>query len=479
MSNGQYDQFTQNHIQFQSTAHNSPNFLVWHCAMLRELEKQLQAVDPTVCLHYWAWDVDSQAPEAAAVWAADAYGGSRASNGCVSFPWAPTTWQPTNPNRHCLRRDWSGSSSSLGAFATPELINSLITRSNSYESFRQPFESTPHGQPHVSIGGDMATMGSPNDPIFYGHHVNVDRWYAQWQSAKGDIGRTWPGDMSTSLAPYPYTVQQVMDTSSLCYTYAPLTTGATATAARRLMRRQDDQTEPFTDTTIDAIGQNAPDLSVRQFNTTNDTAPNMLPGGEFNTQWYAPENRNNLRALRYPTIIPATYIQMMNFSEPQIRQYETETHTLVDALNRIPGYASPLCLMRRSDLLSFLYQSNPSAGNTPRDFFVDITGKGPVKVDVRNVQSVLAEVLKAAPEVIQGSAQTRQAVVQAVGTWTGDKASVANFELAAQEGAKVVVVVPDNAAGNTTNNASSAGKLNGKVWLVGNVMLITALALGH
>ena len=39
-------------------------------------------------------------------------------------------------------------------------------------------EATPHNTVHNTIAGDMATMLSPRDPIFFLHHANIDRIWA-------------------------------------------------------------------------------------------------------------------------------------------------------------------------------------------------------------------------------------------------------------------------------------------------------------
>ncbi len=38
-----------------------------------------------------------------------------------------------------------------------------------------------HGLGHFFVGGDMAATSAPNDPIFFMHHANVDRMWANWQ----------------------------------------------------------------------------------------------------------------------------------------------------------------------------------------------------------------------------------------------------------------------------------------------------------
>ena len=45
-------------------------------------------------------------------------------------------------------------------------------------------ESVPHNNIHMWIGGDMGDMRSPQDPIFWFHHCNVDRLWAEWSAAR-------------------------------------------------------------------------------------------------------------------------------------------------------------------------------------------------------------------------------------------------------------------------------------------------------
>jgi tyrosinase len=48
-----------------------------------------------------------------------------------------------------------------------------------------------HNRVHVFVGGSMGPASSPNDPIFYLNHCNVDR---QWEGWLDGYGRTYaPG----------------------------------------------------------------------------------------------------------------------------------------------------------------------------------------------------------------------------------------------------------------------------------------------
>ncbi|MFL5802981.1 MAG: tyrosinase family protein [Roseiflexaceae bacterium] len=65
--------------------------------------------------------------------------------------------------------------------------------------------------------GDMISAGTTaRDPIFWGHHSNVDRLWAEWQALHPGAG---PDDPSDILAPWPLNVGQVLNISNLGYEY--------------------------------------------------------------------------------------------------------------------------------------------------------------------------------------------------------------------------------------------------------------------
>ena len=60
------------------------------------------------------------------------------------------------------------------------------------ESFRNVLEGWWHGprlhnQVHVWVGASMVPSTSPNDPVFFLHHCNVDRLWAEWQDSHPTI----------------------------------------------------------------------------------------------------------------------------------------------------------------------------------------------------------------------------------------------------------------------------------------------------
>jgi tyrosinase len=54
-----------------------------------------------------------------------------------------------------------------------------------YEANGEPFGNMYHGRVHLWMSGHMLAPSSPNDPIFFSHHANLDRVWAQWQDLRG------------------------------------------------------------------------------------------------------------------------------------------------------------------------------------------------------------------------------------------------------------------------------------------------------
>ena len=127
------------------------NFLAWHRHYLMAFEDRLGQPIP-----YWDWINDPQVPARLAV------------------PRLLKAWSVT--------RVW-----------TPELMPTKIeldsaTDDKSFNRFQIDLEAV-HGGVHNALGldnrmnpvGTMATATSPADPIFWLHHSNIDRIWAEWQ----------------------------------------------------------------------------------------------------------------------------------------------------------------------------------------------------------------------------------------------------------------------------------------------------------
>lgn len=84
-------------------------------------------------------------------------------------------------------------------------------------------EGRPHNYTHRYVGGDMAGMMSPKDPIFWCHHANVDRIWTQWidaghQNSK-DVNWLSQEFVEFGGTPGKFKVQNLLSTFDLGYRY--------------------------------------------------------------------------------------------------------------------------------------------------------------------------------------------------------------------------------------------------------------------
>ena len=231
-------------IDRQMTGHAGPMFLPWHRQLLLMFENALRPVSRTaVTVPYWDW---TDRRSTAAVYAEDFMGGDGDPDqdyAVTTGPFHKGTWQLTV---HPEGLEWSGFATPyvtrrLGTFSgialpTEAELESLFAtplydirpfddRSDPERSFRSALEGWPrrlptgevvcapdgwfaalpvvaghemHNAVHLWAGGNTAasdagirlgTMAvvptSPNDPVFWLNHANVDRLWAQWQERHG------------------------------------------------------------------------------------------------------------------------------------------------------------------------------------------------------------------------------------------------------------------------------------------------------
>ena len=201
--------------QERNAAHSGPVFAPWHRFMLHQLEQNLQRVlnDNAFGLPYWDWAADGQMTPAkqkkSKLWAGDCMG-----NSGTPISTGPFVFDPADPKSFCVRIDVDpftgklrqskrGLSRELGAGAT-SLPNKKTTKNvlklNPYDAspwdrtpdlFRNTLEGWAGGKPglhnlvHVWVGGDMSPATSPNDPVFFLNHCNVDRIWEAWMQKNG------------------------------------------------------------------------------------------------------------------------------------------------------------------------------------------------------------------------------------------------------------------------------------------------------
>lgn len=206
--------------------HGNPLFAVWHRPYLLMLEKSLQEQVPGVTIPYWDWT-------------------------------SPTTQQEGMPKAYTDEKDASGNDNSLlkakiefsgsdfsetsrdpGSLATFNTLAQLVKTAQQVNSTYARYSSAlenPHNGLHGWVGGTMGIIPyAAYDPIFWAHHCNVDRLFAEWQAAHPNIipkeeafnGRSiW----TTPLTPFGVTTEDIWDLKKLGYEY--LTDEAQPTAS--------------------------------------------------------------------------------------------------------------------------------------------------------------------------------------------------------------------------------------------------------
>lgn len=213
----------------RNAAHRGSVFLPWHRVMLLALEQNLQRIleDDAYGLPYWDWaadgDLTPQEQKNSPMWASDCMGGD--GNPVQTGPFS---YRPADPNSWRVRiegnssaelvsvdrglwRVFADSESGIPDLPTSAQVSTCLQLTpydtaqwdvgsqrfrNTLEGWRSNRqEPEHHNRVHVWVGGDMWPSTSPNDPVFYLNHCNVDRLWEGWMNSNG---RNYLPDMTAS-----------------------------------------------------------------------------------------------------------------------------------------------------------------------------------------------------------------------------------------------------------------------------------------
>jgi tyrosinase len=207
------EQFTPPTQGERNAAHMGPVFLPWHRYMLIQLEANLQRVlgNPNFGLPYWNWAAEGDRPKqdqpSSTLWRPNCMGGNGdpASNRVVktgpfseSSGWRLSVAADSNGVLRSVNRPLRRAFDVPRGLPRKSDVNTVLNQTSydatpftgSSAGFRNrlegwiPSATAPHlhNRVHVWVGGDMLLSSSPNDPVFYLNHCNVDRMWAAWQA---------------------------------------------------------------------------------------------------------------------------------------------------------------------------------------------------------------------------------------------------------------------------------------------------------
>ena len=163
------------------------NFLTWHRQFLVKFEKRLRKVNTDVFIPYW-----------------DA----------IANPVIPPEFdQASLLNSWGVTRAWDPAR--LPSAADLNAVSLLAT----FGAFQTTLEATVHNAVHNAVGGDMASSSSVSDPLFWLHHANIDRLWAEWEATHPGQNPPNPNEI---LQPRPFIgvkVSRMVSISALGYEY--------------------------------------------------------------------------------------------------------------------------------------------------------------------------------------------------------------------------------------------------------------------
>jgi hypothetical protein len=245
-------------------------------------------------------------------------------SGCISLPGFPKL-DATYPYRHCVYR--KSKMKGKGSFFSPEQLG-IIQAKRDYNKFRKALEGLPHNMIHAHLGGDMGIPTlSPNDPIFFLHHRNVDRLWVKWQKQNPTIAADYIGNFSPGKFANDVRLSDKMVMFGLgediSVSNAMNTTGGTVNGL--FCFDYSNSIKPITNVVERDV--NETDTSIQRTNSRFDTTT-----PHFN-------DRSHLFNIRVPTILAEDFLKKWKLNAERIkhiRETEAEVKKFTEFVNQMP-----------------------------------------------------------------------------------------------------------------------------------------------
>jgi tyrosinase len=235
-----FDDFSKIHFEFQGEAHTPDNFILWHRYFLDAFEVELRNVsgNPKLTIPFWDYTHDVATPQES-IFGTSWWGKQQVANAvCKSLRQngqkkvsgnQPSPPMVNYPFTHCLLR---ADVPNTKGWLKPEAFTDLMQQSQNYSALSSRLIYS-HAFVHVGVGGqggDMNTMFSPNDIVFWMLHSFVDKAARWWEQQNEQKVSTYLHQMSAQKTHYAafggVTPSDIARTGS-CANYAPATSIAT------------------------------------------------------------------------------------------------------------------------------------------------------------------------------------------------------------------------------------------------------------
>lgn len=193
-----------------NAAHGGPIFLPWHRMYMIRLEQMCQQIlgKPDFGLPYWDWAADGELDDRdqwrTDLWTTDFLGEARGrvrtgrlAEMRVRIHQHPITGVLQSLDPRPIER-FAGMDEDATNLPTKAQERIALDQTEydvpdwnfdvqSHRNILEGWIAAPqlHNRVHVWVGGDMAPGTSPNDPVFFLNHVNVDRLWERWMGENG------------------------------------------------------------------------------------------------------------------------------------------------------------------------------------------------------------------------------------------------------------------------------------------------------
>jgi len=239
---------------------------------------------------------------------------------------------------------------------SPSVLNTAL-QAKDFTTFTQGLEYGYHGQVHVALGGHMEQTDSPMVPLFFMHHCKVDQVWYMWQ--KSHPTAKFVGESLTNpLINYPSVrISEMIDTMNpkLCYVYDTFTGRVPSPAP---------PPTPVRPPAVVPKPPPPPPIIPQQPQWQN-------PWNIFQ-QWpqpvqifrraYIPDPVDDKKCMGevleqvYPLPLSEAWIKLNGYNRSAVQSMEASTKKLVDRLNSLKGFISPMAMVNDRVALGKLFE---------------------------------------------------------------------------------------------------------------------------